>query len=99
MNDFFFHNTQVGRVVDREAGTWEKVVPGREYVFDSHSLRRFCARAGSGRCHCDHRWDKFKLVGSWGFSFLACGSILSGSMTGHVGCAIWVRHGSHTVTN
>lgn len=55
-------------MVDREAGTWEKVVPGREYVLDSDSLPLFCARATSSRCHCDNRWDKFKLVGSWDFS-------------------------------
>lgn len=69
---------QVGCVVDREAGTWEKVVPGWEYVFDSGSLPHFCARATPGRYHCDNRWDKFKLVGSWGFSLSACGSISIG---------------------
>ena len=58
-------------MVDREAGTWEKVVPGWEYAFDSGTVHRFCARGGSGRCHSDHRWDQFKLVGSWNFSLLA----------------------------
>src|SRR5882757_5326666 len=60
-------NTEVGRMVDRKARTWEKVVIGREYVFDGDSVRRFCSRAGSDRCHCDHGWDKFELVGSWDF--------------------------------
>jgi hypothetical protein len=70
MSEFFplsvtiHYNNKVRRVVDREAGTWEKVIPGWEYVFDSIALPRFCARERFGGCHCDHRWDKFKLIGS-----------------------------------
>jgi hypothetical protein len=49
-------------MVDREARTWEKVVLGWEYVVDSFALPLFCARGRSGGCHCDHCWDKFKLI-------------------------------------
>jgi hypothetical protein len=101
MSDFFpllamiHYNNKVRCMVDREAGTWKKVIPGREYVFDSVALPRFCAREGSGGCHCDHRWDKLKLIGSDFFSLSAYASILNGLMTGYVGCAIWVRPGLH----
>jgi hypothetical protein len=63
------YNNKVRRMVDREAGTWEKVIPGWEYVVDSGALSRFCARERSGGCHCDHRWDKFKLIGSEVFPY------------------------------
>jgi hypothetical protein len=75
MSEFFplsvtiHYNNQVRRMVDREARTWEKVITGWEYVFDSVALPRFCARERSGGCHCDHRWDKFKLIGSEVFPY------------------------------
>jgi hypothetical protein len=46
-----FAADKVRRMVDREAGTWEKVIPGWEYVVDSVALSRFCARERSGGCH------------------------------------------------
>ena len=51
-------------MADRKARTWEKVVPGWEYVVDSFALPWFCACGRSDGCHCDYRWDKFKLIGS-----------------------------------
>lgn len=65
-------------MVDREARTWEKAVPGREYVFDSVAVPRFCARGRSGGCHCDHRWDKLKLIGSVVFPYQHVGHHLTG---------------------
>ena len=64
-----YYNNEVRCLVDRAARTWEKVVTGWEYVVDSTALPWFCARARSACCHRDHRWDKFKLIGSWGLSY------------------------------
>ena len=58
------YNNKVRGMVDREARTWKKIIPGWEYVVDSVALPRFCARGKSGGCHYDHRWNKFKLIGS-----------------------------------
>lgn len=62
-------NNKVRRLVDREARTREKVIPGWEYVLDSAALPRFCSRERSAGCHYDHRWDKFKLVGKEVFPY------------------------------
>ena len=51
-------------MVDRVAETWEEVISGMEYVLDGSTLRRLCARGTSICCHCEHRWDQLKLVGS-----------------------------------
>ncbi len=89
------YNNKVRRMVDRETRTWEKVIPGREYVIDSVALPRFCARGRSGGCYCDHRWDKFKLIGSNVFPYRRVALILNGLLTGYVGSVIWVRHRLH----
>jgi hypothetical protein len=39
------HYTSVGRMVDREAGPRNKIVPGWTYAFDRDALRRFCVFA------------------------------------------------------
>lgn len=48
---------QVGRVVDRMAGTRKEVISRVEYVLNSAALHRFCARGTSVRCHCHNHWD------------------------------------------
>ena len=84
------HYTLVGRMVGREAGPCEKIVPGWMYALTAMLCVGFVPKSD---CYlCKYCWYKFKLVGSWSFSLLACGSIFSGSKTGYVGCVIWVRH-------
>ena len=39
------HHTSVGRMVDREAGPRNKIVPGWTYAVDRDALRRFCVFA------------------------------------------------------
>ena len=48
---------QVGRVVDRVAGTRKEVISRMEYVLNSTALHRLCARGKSVRCHCQYHWD------------------------------------------